>query len=82
MQHKIDLRHIVIRSHSGRYILLEADRYQKFYLVINAPQRYENLIGKRIPKHMVQYKTKNYSRATGWIMEQHFREAELCTEKK
>lgn len=70
MKHKLDLYHIVIRSHSGRPVLLEADRYQKFYLCFNAPVRYENLIGKRIPKDIVLYRTKSYIKANEWLRRQ------------
>lgn len=70
MQHKMDLYHIIIKSHSGRYILLEADRYQQYYLCINAPVRYENLIGKHIPKERVEYRTKHYSHANEWLRRQ------------
>lgn len=70
MKHSTDFYHIIIRSHSGRYILLEADRYQKYYLCINAPVRYENLIGKKIPKDLVEYRTKHYSRANEWLRRQ------------
>ena len=75
MKHKIDFCHIIIRSHSGRYLLLEADRYQKFYLVFNAPVGYEHLIGKRIQKDFVRYKTKSYIKANQWLRRQE------CTEK-
>lgn len=70
MKHKMDLCHIIIRSHSGRYLLLEADRYQKFYLVFNAPAGYEHLIGKRIRKDFVRYKTKSYIKANQWLRRQ------------
>lgn len=76
MKHKIDLYHIVIRSHSGRHLLLEADRYQKFYLIINAPAGMEHLIGKRIRKDMVSYRTRSYIEANQWMRRQE------CTEMK
>lgn len=70
MKHSTDFYHIIIRSHSGRHILLEADRYQKYYLCINAPVRYENLIGKKIPKDLVEYRTKHYGKANEWLRRQ------------
>lgn len=70
MKHKTDLYHIIIRSHSGRYIFLDADRYQKFYLVFNAPVGYEHLIGKRINKNMVRFRSKSYLEAHQWMRRQ------------
>lgn len=75
MKHKMDLCHIVIRSHSGRWLLLDADRYQQFYMIFNAPVGYDHLIGRRIRKSMVSYRTKSYTKANQWIRRQE------CTEK-
>jgi len=75
MKHKMDLCHIVIRSHSGAWLLLDADRYQQFYLVFNAPAGYDHLIGKRIRKEMVKYRSKSYIETCQWIRRQE------CTEK-
>lgn len=79
MLHKPDLCHIIVKSHSGRYLLLEADRYQKFYLIFNAPVGYEHLIGKKIQSKRgnVLYRTRQYRKACEWIRR---RELEKCTD--
>lgn len=80
MLHTPNPFHIIIRMKtSGRYLLLQADRYQKYYLIVNAPVGFEHWVGNRITdKSIIEYRTKSYHKACQWLQ----RKERECTGTK